>query len=143
VIDRLADFYALCKHFEGCRLMPYICPGGVWTCGFGSTGYDVIPGREWTQEYADQRLEQDAIKFAHQTLAACPVLADEPDARLSAIVDFTYNLGAGNLRASTMRKRVNERNWQASKAELRRWNKAGGKVLLGLVLRREAEANLL
>jgi len=136
----LATLYKLVRHFEGCRLTPYLCPAGVWTAGWGSTGPDVFPGRPWTQEYADYRLELDAIRFAKATLAACPGLEGE---RLCAIADFAYNLGTGALRGSTLRKRVNAEEWEAAKSELRRWVRGGGKVLPGLVRRREAEAALL
>ncbi len=77
------------------------------------------------------------------TLRYCPVLATEPEGRLAAIVDFTFNLGAGRLQTSTMRRRVNQRDWLAAATELRRWVYGGGKVLPGLVMRREAEIELL
>jgi lysozyme len=77
------------------------------------------------------------------TLRYCPVLATEPDGRLAAIVDLTFNLGAGRLQTSTLRRRVNQRDWVAAGQELRRWVYGGGRVLLGLVLRRGAEAQLL
>ena len=140
MIDQLATLYSLIRRFEGCHLMPYICPAGVWTCGWGSTGLDVFPGRPWTQEYANLRLEQDAIRFARGTLILCPMLDGE---RLCAIADFAYNLGLGNLRASTLRKRLQEGRWEAARDELRRWVNGGGRRLPGLVLRREAEAALL
>ncbi len=143
MIERLAELFKLIRRFEGCRLMPYICPAGVWTCGWGSTGPDVMPGRPWMQEYADRRMEQDALKFALGALAACPVLATEPDSRLSATSDFAYNVGLGALRGSTLRKRINARLWEAACHELRKWVRGGGRVLPGLVLRREAEAALL
>jgi lysozyme len=143
IIDRLANFFALAKKFEGCRLMPYYCPAGVLTCGWGSTGADVFPGVAWTQEYADKRLAQDAERFALGALAACPGLAFEDDAKLSAVTDFAYNLGLGRLKASTLRKRVNSRQWAAACVELHKWVNGGGRRLLGLVLRREAEAKLL
>ncbi|MGK0674516.1 MAG: lysozyme, partial [Halothiobacillaceae bacterium] len=73
------------------------------------------------------------------TLRYCPVLATEPEGRLAAIVDFTFNLGAGRLQTSTLRRRVNQRDWMAAATELRRWVYGGGKVLPGLVTRREAE----
>ena len=73
----------------------------------------------------------------------CPVLATEPEQRLAAIVDFTFNLGAGRLQTSTLRRRVNQRDWAAANSELRRWVYGGGKVLPGLVVRREAEFMLL
>ena len=136
----LAELYVLIKRFEGLRLTPYICPAGVWTCGWGSTGPDVFPGRAWTREYAAQRMEADAIKFARGTLAACPALAGNP---LSAIADFAYNLGLGRLRASTLRKRVNAGDWDGAKIELRKWVNGGGRRLPGLVIRREAECALL
>jgi lysozyme len=63
--------------------------------------------------------------------------------RLAALIDFTFNLGAGNLRASTLRRRVNAGQWGDVPTELRKWVKGGGKVLRGLVLRREAEAALV
>ena len=140
VLDQLATLYSLIRRFEGCRLMPYICPAGVWTCGWGSTGLDVYPGRPWTQAYADRRLEQDAIKFARGTLLLSPNLDGE---RLCAISDFSYNLGLGAFRASTLRKRLQEGRWEAARRELRRWVNGGGRKLAGLVIRREAEAALL
>ncbi len=136
----LAALYALIRRFEGCRLMPYICPAGVWTCGWGSTGWGVVPGQPWTQAYADQRLEIDAQRFAAGTLVSCPRLGGD---RLCAIADFAYNLGLGALKASTLRRRVNAEDWQAAKYELSRWVNGGGKRLPGLVLRRAAEAALL
>ena len=139
-MNDLAALYSLIRRFEGCKLMPYICPAGVWTCGWGSTGFDVFPGRPWTQEYADQRLEQDAIRFARGTLAACPELEGEA---LCAIADFAYNLGLGRLNSSTLRRRLNEGKFDQAKNELRKWVNGGGRRLPGLVLRRECEAQLL
>lgn len=120
--------------------MPYWCPAGVLTCGWGSTGPDVFPGMPWTQEYADRRMVQDALRFAKGTLILCPGLSAD---RLSAISDFSYNLGLGNLRASTLRKRLNSGYYERAKTELRRWVRGGGRVLPGLVLRREVEALML
>lgn len=139
-MNDLDTLYALIRKFEGCRLMPYYCPAGVLTCGYGSTGPDVYPGRPWTQEYADKRLAMDALKFSRGTLLACPSLSGD---RLSAIADFAYNLGLGNLKASTLRRKVNEGDWAGAKAQLMRWIRGGGRVLPGLVIRRKAEAALL
>lgn len=121
-------------------MTPYICPSGVWTCGWGSTGPDVFPGRPWTQAYADQRLEQDAVRFARGTLVACPDLTGD---RLCAIADFAYNLGLGSLRGSTLRRRINAGDWDGARKELARWVRGGGRVLPGLVIRRAAEGALL
>lgn len=136
----LETLYALIRRFEGCHLTPYICPAGVWTCGWGSTGPDVIPGRPWTQEYADKRLAMDATRFARGTRALCPDLDGE---RLCAIADFAYNLGLGRLQASTLRRRINADDFEGAKTELSKWVRGGGRVLPGLVLRRAAESALL
>lgn len=132
--------YALIRRFEGCRLEPYLCPAGVWTCGWGSTGLDVFPGRAWTQAYADARLDQDAVRFARGASALCPGLEGD---RLAAVADFAYNLGLGRLKASTLRRRLNAGDWSGARAELKKWVRGGGRVLPGLVLRREAEAALV
>lgn len=83
---------------------------------------------------------EDALRA---TLRYCPVLATEPQRRLAAIVDFTFNLGAGRLQASTLRGRINQRDWTGAAQELLRWVYGGGRVLPGLVLRRGAEAILI
>ena len=140
MIDQLVSLYVLIRRFEGCRLVPYICPAGVWTCGWGSTGFDVFPGRAWTQDYADQRMAQDAIKFARGTMMLCPTLNQDA---LCAVADFAYNLGLGNLKASTLRRRINAGDIQSARTELLRWVRGGGRVLPGLVLRRQAEAALM
>jgi lysozyme len=70
-------------------------------------------------------------------------LAAEPEGRLAAIVDFTFNLGAGRLQTSTLRRRINQRDWAAAANELGRWVYGGGKVLPGLVARRRAALALL
>lgn len=138
-----AGLLELIRRFEGCRLTPYYCPGGVLTCGWGSTGPDVFPGQPWTQAQADARLEADAARFVAGTLALCPALAGEPERRLCAVADFAYNLGLGRLKASTLRKRIAARDWNAACDELRKWTRGGGRILPGLVLRRAAEAALL
>lgn len=77
------------------------------------------------------------------TLRYYPVLSTKSEGRLAAIVDFTFNLGAGRLQTSTLRRRVNQRDWSSAACELRRWVYGGGKVLPGLVARRAAEAVIL
>ena len=130
----------LIKHFEGCKLKAYYCPAGVLTCGWGSTGKDILPNTVWTQEYADKRLVHDAVHFLKATQVLCP---DLEGAQLAAIADFAYNLGVGRLKASTLRKRLNEGDMNASVKELKKWVNGGGKKLKGLVARRDAEANYL
>lgn len=138
----LSELYTLIKRFEGCRLKAYLCPAGVWTVGWGSTGVDIGPGTVWSQAEADRRMQIDADRFARQTVALLPNLAHDSGA-LSAIADFAYNLGIGNLRGSTLRRRVAEEDWEGAARELMRWTRGGGRVLRGLVLRRQAEVELL
>ena len=96
-----------------------------------------------TMEEGEAYLATDMADALKAALRYCPVLAAEPVGRLAAIVDFTFNLGAGRLQASTLRRRVNQRDWAGTAHELRRLIYGDGKVLPGLVLRREAETLLL
>ncbi|MBE0612780.1 MAG: lysozyme [Burkholderiales bacterium] len=136
----------LAKRFEGFhrvtqsdphRAHPYICPAGFWTIGFGHLcALDHPP---ITEAEAEIYLSRDLIAALNATLRYCPVLATEPERRLAAIVDFTFNLGAGRLQTSTLRRRINQQDWVNAIYELRRWVRGGGKILPGLVTRREAE----
>ena len=138
----------LAKRFEGFErrakrgveiaAIPYICPAGFWTIGYGHLCDPKHP--PITEGEAEVFLAHDLQSALDATLRYCPVLATEPEGRLAAIVDFTFNLGAGRLQTSTLRRRVNQRDWVAAGQELRRWVYGGGRVLPGLVMRREAEA---
>ena len=131
----------LIKRWEGLRLTAYQDSVGVWTIGYGHLcDPKHLP---ITETEAEVYLARDLQTALATTLRYCPVLAVEPEERLSAIVDFTFNLGAGRLQTSTLRRRVNQRDWSAAATELRRWVYGGGKVLPGLVARREAEARIL
>jgi lysozyme len=94
-------------------------------------------------EEGEAYLAADMADALKATLRYCPVLGTELEGRLAAIVDFTFNLGASRLQTSTLRRRVNQRDWPGAAQELRRWVYGGGKVLPGLVVRREAEIQLL
>jgi len=140
----------LAKRFEGFhrvpkadpgRAHPYLCPAGFWTIGYGHLCDPAHP--PITEANAEAYLARDLNTALAATLRCCPVLATEPEGRLAAIVDFTFNLGGGRLQTSTLRRRVNQRDWAAAATELRRWVHGGGRVLLGLVGRREAEITLL
>jgi lysozyme len=138
---RFEGFHRVPKHDPG-RAHPYICPAGYWTIGYGHLCDPKHP--PITEDEADIYLARDLQTALAATLRYCPVLATEPERRLAAIVDFTFNLGAGRLQTSTLRRRVNQRDWIAAGQELRRWVYGGGRVLSGLVKRREAEvASLL
>ena len=141
----------LAKRFEGFHQMPktdplrrahpYICPAGFWTVGFGHLCKPDHP--PITEAEAEVYLTQDLMTALAATLRYCPVLATESESRMAAIVDFTFNLGAGRLQTSTLRRRVNTLDWSGAAQELSRWVHGGGKVLPGLVVRRLAEAVLL
>ena len=96
-----------------------------------------------TEAEAEVYLARDLITALNATLRYCPILTTEPEGRLAAIVDFTFNLGAGRLQTSTLRRRVNQQDWAIAAQELRRWVYGGGVVLPGLVIRREAEVALV
>lgn len=141
----------LAKQFEGFhrvpkfdperRAHPYVCPAGYWTIGFGHLCKPDHP--PITEVEAEIYLATDLQTAFRATLRYCPVLAAEPENRLAAIVDFTFNLGGGRLQNSTLRRRINQRDWGSTASELRRWVHGGGKILPGLVARREAETKLV
>jgi len=144
----------LCKRFEGFSAKPYLCPAGVWTIGYGSTYYqsgDRVTQHdpEVTREYAEQLLMNELVHtYAPGAIRACPVLLalavkDRDWGKLNAIVDFCYNLGVGRLQTSTLRRKINAQEWEAAKEQLMLWTRGGGKVLRGLVIRRQAECALM
>ena len=117
--------------------------GDPWTIGYGSTGPEVYPGVVWSHDKAELELFKDVAFFVSGVLELSPGLINELPRRLAAIISFAYNCGLGNYRISTLRKRVNEKNWEEAAVEILKWNKAGGKVLKGLTRRRKAESLLL
>ena len=140
----------LAKRFEGFhrvpkadpgRAHPYICPAGYRTVGYGHLCEPTHP--PITESEAEVYLARDLQTALAATLRYCPVLAAEPEGRLSAIVDFTFNLGAGRLQTSTLRRRINQRDWEGAARELLRRVNGGGRVLLGVVARRSCEVALL
>jgi len=144
----------LVKHFEGLSkvrsdglVYAYLCPAGYPTQGYGIrvASLDVPP---ISKDEAESRLQAVLPGYISDTLALCPALSGEP-AKLAAIADFTFNLGKTRLAASTLRRRINVRDWAGARRELSKWvwgkNPSTGAMekLPGLVLRREAEAALL
>lgn len=133
--------------FEGLYLRAYMCPAGVPTIGYGATYY--LDGRPVTlkdpaitREVAVVMLrEMVRREYLPIVQRLCPEV-NTPE-RLAALVDFAFNLGGSQLKASTLRRRVNAGEWERVPAELRKWVRGGGRVLKGLVLRREAEAALV
>lgn len=128
----------LIQHFEGCRLTAYQDVVGVWTIGYGHTE-DVHPGMTITQHQADIMLGADLAQFADQVRAIVPAMADH---QFSALVSFSYNVGVGALKSSTLLRLIRDGSWWDAANQFARWNKAGGQVLPGLVKRRWAERDL-
>lgn len=124
------------------RCTTYRCPAGVVTIGYGST-HGVKEGDVWTREQAQEALKREMVRALNSALELCPSLASESEGRQAAIADFIYNLGAGAFEKSTLRKVINTGDWEEVPTQLRRWNKGGGKVLAGLVRRREEEISLI
>ena len=114
-----------------------------WTIGWGSTGPDIRPGTTWSLEAAQSRLSAEVTHFAVGALKLSPKLKNASPRRFAAIISFCYNCGLGNYRVSTLKKRVDAEDWAGAQEEIVKWNKAAGRVLKGLTIRRQAEAKLL
>ena len=143
VIEQAANIVKVC---EGFRAKPYRCPAGILTVGYGHTGPDVIEGQITTilkeTEWLENRLEKDLIWLRNKLQPL--VLNSNQEAALLSLV---YNIGQGNfIKSSVFRILQNSKNGNINTSELiafwKQWNKGGGKVLPGLVRRREAEVAL-
>lgn len=134
---------ALIKKWEGFSLTPYICPAGLPTMGWGH----VISAADVAKYAGGITQEQATALFAHDVriaeggvtnLITAPLTPNQ----FAALVSFTFNLGAGRLRASTLRRKINARDYQGAADEFSRWVFAGGRKLTGLVRRRAEEKEL-
>jgi lysozyme len=140
-----AEGYALIKKFEGCRLKAYKCPANVWTIGFGNTFYEngdkVKEGDVITQQRADELAKFIIDQFA---VSITPfILKPLNENQFSACVSLAYNIGTGGFKRSSVFKKLNVNPLDPTIANsFRLWNKGGGKILAGLVKRREAEIQL-
>lgn len=130
---------ALIKKFEGLELDAYKCAAGVWTIGYGHTK-GVQEGDVWSEAQANEMLEIELEEFEGYINDNVTVALSQN--QFDALVSWVYNLGPANLKASTMLKVLNSGDYEGVPAQIKRWNKAGGKVLEGLIRRREAEALL-
>jgi len=136
---------AIIRKFEGLKLTAYLCPANVWTIGYGSTFYEngskVQQGDKITLDRADKLLLEMVKRFEISVKGF--VKSNINDNQLGALTSFAFNVGVGALSKSTLLKKVNANpNDPTIRNEFMRWTKAGGKVLKGLVTRREAESNL-
>ena len=149
---------ALIKRFEGCARLrtdglveAYPDPGtgaAPWTIGWGATGRDHVhggrigPDTVWTQAQCDARLAEDLARYAAEVAEVAAAIGDTPttQAQFDALVSFHYNTGA--IGRATLTRKHREGDTAGAAREFARWNRAGGRVLKGLVRRREVEAEL-
>ena len=144
------------KHHEGVRYRPYRCPALLWTVGVGHVidpahigvkfedrknlpipeGWD----RKLGEAEVDAILQQDLARFERGVERLCPVGLTQP--RFDALVSFAFNVGLGNLQRSSIRMRHNRGDYEGAAEGFMMWTKAAGKVLPGLVKRRQDEQNL-
>ena len=132
----------LIKKYEGCELTAYRCPAKIWTIGYGYT-HNIKEGMVWTQQQADEALHTVVLESLNTAFRLSPTLRDESIYKQAAIADFIYNLGAGNYAKSSLKLRVDQKNWVSAIHEIKKWDKVKGVPLKGLTRRREEEAKLL
>lgn len=130
----------LIKKFEGLRLKAYICPAGVLTIGYGSTGAHVKPGMVITAAEAEALLIKDLARFenAINRLVKVPLNQNQFD----ALASFIFNIGIGAFEKSTLLRLLNAKDYLKAADQFGRWTRGGGVVLEGLVRRRREEKNL-
>lgn len=129
----------LIKKWEGFRSHAYLCPSGVWTCGYGTTR-GVTANTIFDEKTAEKFLYQDITSFevALNSLVKVPLTQNQYDALLSLM----YNIGVGAFKNSTLLKDLNARNYYLAGHEFSRWVYSGNNVLQGLVNRRKDEFSL-
>lgn len=134
---------ALVKKFEGRSLKAYPDPatgGDPWTIGYGQTGPDIVKGTQWTIWQCEDRLKDTLARFAEAVDRL--VTVELTDNQRAALICLTYNIGEGNFRSSTLLKRLNQGKYTEAADQFPVWNKAGGKIMKGLIARRAAEMEL-
>ena len=130
----------LIRKYEGLQLAAFVCPGGKLTIGYGHTGADVTTGKKIDAEEANALLRKDVQRFEKSVneLVMVPI----SQGMFDALISFSFNLGAGSLKSSTLLKKLNADDREGAADEFLKWNKAKGKVLAGLTARRESEREL-
>ena len=130
---------ALIKKFEGCELKAYRCPANVLTIGYGVTK-GVTEDMEITQQEADEMLNEEIPEYEEYINNMVKVPLEQ--CQFDALCAWVYNLGPTNLEKSTLLKLLNAGDYHLIPSQIKRWNKAGGETLTGLIRRREAESIL-
>lgn len=144
------------KHHEGVRNKPYRCPAALWTIGVGHVLYPeqgnlnmadrmkyplkIEDFRIFSTEEVDEILKTDLVRFIRGVSRYCPVITSQ--GQLDALVSFAFNVGLGALQRSTLRQKHNRCDYEGAAKEFLKYTKGGGKVLPGLVKRRNDEKAL-
>lgn len=155
------ELIKMLKHHEGVRYKPYLCPGKLWTIGVGHVMYPqqgrirstpegmaqraawpLRPedNRRWSEEEVDSLLAKDVERFERGVLRFIPIKLSQNE--FDALVSFSFNLGLGTLQRATLRQALLRGDKKAAMENLRKYNKAGGRVLRGLDTRRKDEEAL-
>jgi lysozyme len=131
-------FHRVAQRHPVVLAVPYLCPAGYWTIGYGILCRQDHP--PITLEQGETMLHDVLPSYIAHAMRLSPRLTGS---RLVAVSDFIFNLGPTRYASSTLRRRINEEDWAGARHEIRRWVFGGGRKLPGLILRREAEAALL
>jgi len=136
----------LIKHYEGFYSKPYRCPAGLWTIGYGHVINDgrnlpIDCNRVFLKDEIDALLIADLKRFERGVTLYCPVQLTQN--QYDALISFSFNLGLGTLQRSTVRQKINRGDFKGAVKVILQYNKSSGKVLKGLILRRQDEAKLL
>lgn len=130
----------LITSLEGVEYKPYRDVVGVLTVCYGHTGPDIIPDKTYTEAECKAMLDKDLQPFARSVERSVKVPASEY--QKAALISFSYNVGVKAFESSTLLKKLNAGDSRGACDEMRRWNKAGGKVWKGLINRREVEREI-
>jgi lysozyme len=161
IVKASKELIKMLKHHEGVRYKPYQCPAKLWTIGVGHVMYPEqakIPStpegmatrkayplkpqdnRRWSEEEVDSILAKDVVRFERGVARYLPIRLSQNE--FDALVSFSFNLGLGVLQRSTLRQALLRGDKAGAITSLLKYNKAGGKVLKGLDIRRKDEAAL-
>ena len=133
---------ALIKHAEGFAPTPYFCPAGKRTIGYGHV---ILPGEEFPSHITEAEATALLIKDLAERFEPAVeklVTVDLKQGQFDALISFAFNLGPGNLKSSTLLKKLNAGDYGGAANEFMKWTRAAGKVLPGLVKRRAEEKEL-
>ena len=132
------------RSFEGLSFSSYICPAGVYTCGYGCTGPDIVEGTVWTEEYCRERFMEEIDKFCTKLDRLLP--PDIHKNKYLACLSLSYNIGIAAFATSTLLRFIKEKNYGSAAEQFLAWTKItvkGKKIFSkGLHTRRKAERDL-